>query len=105
VTDDDQVGLDLARELGDLVHRLPDDHFAACRVPGILEAMQTVGENVAVPLLLLLFGHAVVDGALDHRVGSGRRHDGYEKQLGMAPLRDVAAIEQRLLPRFGTVVG
>src|SRR5579862_2538269 len=73
-------------------------------MPRIGEALQAVGEDLPVRLFLFLLALRVVDSALAPDEGRRRRHHRDEVQLRFRPARHLAAVEQRLLPRFRSVV-
>src|SRR6185369_428958 len=67
--------------------------------------LQAVGKDFLIHLSFrLCVRSAIVEGAINRNIDD-RRHDCDEKQFRMAPLRDVAAVKQRLLPGFRAVVG
>jgi hypothetical protein len=104
VAHDDEVGFDLARVLGDLVDRLAHQHFAAGGIARVGEAVKAVVEDGAVLLFLALLQFHVVHAAFQAHEAHGGGHDGDEEELGRAPLREILAIEQGLLPGVGAVV-
>ena len=69
---------------------------------GLLYGIEGGPDAMALEIGFLVAG--VVDTALDPDVGRRRRHHGDQVEIGTAPLGDVAAVEQCLLARFGTVV-
>src|SRR5260221_3183982 len=105
VADDDEVGVDLLRVAGDLVRGIPDHELAVRSAPGSVEARQPVFEDRFEGQALLLLELAVVHIALAADKGRGRRHHGDQVEVRLALLRDLAAVEQRLLSGLGAVVG
>lgn len=100
----DQIGPAPMGTVGDLTHRIPDDHLAAHAQTGIGQLSHTsFKDGLVASFLVFLHRSGINDSLFPHRARENRYH-GNQHQFGVASLGNFMAIEQGLLPRSRTVV-